>query len=424
MGNHVFAHTSKTGYHVYEQKHTQTFSPFRGGSESSSIRSGTAGLSYKSEPKSSDGRKPTDYSRIVMRAVGRSYNYHDINGYLRGDCSFWSNGLKMNTRPWGQLSLYAGNVHPSSHLEANAILRSKGKLNGNAANLLEDLAQASQTARMAKDIVEDIGKATAKYLSVYASLLASAGMPLAVGGPKFHRRRRSGDDVVRKIARAWLTWFYGVKPLISTLNELGKAWEPKYKTIRASSSMREVLNPADLFGNAQYGRNRATITGKAYEEVTCVLIVDAKLTSNLAALANLGFHGGDPFVPEAHENYGSLLHSVDILTTAWALIPYSFVFDWIIPVEKFLQSLYWSPHLLYKGGYVTKYMYGKADAVIENNTSFGYGYGGKMPSGSVEALFFEREAYGNYPPPSILAVNQSLSQTAQASAAALIALKR
>lgn len=418
--NHVMAHTSKIGYFTAATSHTQTQTNHIGGAKYYYTRTGDTGISYRDSVQKSDGRKPTNYSRCIISALGDAYNYYDINRSYEGKCSFHSNALKMNPRPWDQLALSSGNVSPSGYLEANAILRSKNKLNGNSANLLEDLAQARQTAKMAADIFLDIASATKRYLGVYASLLSAAGLLAGGGFPKPRRRRRKGGlDLARRLAKAWLVWYYGVKPLISTLNEIGKAWEPKYKTVRSSTTERATLDPSDLFNNATIGRNRIIASGEAYEEVTCVLIVDVKLTSNLNGLANLGFHGGDPFVDDVTNDSGGVSSLTDALSTAWALVPYSFVFDWLIPIESFLRSLYWSPSMLYKGGYVTKYMYGKARAVIPNNTSFDYGYGGKMPSGTVEALLFEREAFSNYPPPSILAVNQSISASNLASAIAL-----
>lgn len=420
MTNHVMAHTSKVGYFSARTSHVQTQTNRVGGAKSSYSRIGDTGISYRKAVQKSDGRKPTSYSRCIISAFGNDYDFYDVNKSYKGSCSFFSNGLRMNPNPWDQLALSSGNVSPSGYLEANAILRSKNKLNGNAANLLEDLAQARQTASMAVDIVKDIYGLTRRYLGVYASLLAASGLPLATGLPKRRRRgRRGGKDLARRLAKAWLVWYYGVKPLISTINEMGKAWEPKYKTVRSSTTERASLDPSDLYENATIGRNKIVVSGEAYEEVTCVLIVDVKLTSNLNGLANFGFHGGDIFADNVRNDSNGGLSLSDALSTAWALVPYSFVFDWVIPVESFLRSLYWSPNMLYKGGYVTKYMYGKVSAVIPNNTSFDYGYGGKMPSGTVEALLFEREAFSNYPPPSILAANQSISASNLTSAIAL-----
>lgn len=417
------AHTTKVGYSTHKTKHTQTRTNHLSGETASYTWEGTTGISYRSGVKRSDGRKATSYSRCVIRAIGNAYDYFDPFARTEGSNSFWSNGLKMNTYPWSQLSLNAGNVHPSPYLEANAINRSKNKLNGAAANILEDLAQARQTAEMAWDLLKSIARATNRYLSAFGAILATYG--LVVGDYKPSRRKRRGHNApVRRLAKAWLVWYYGIKPLISSINQLGKEWEPKYKTVKAVTKERAVLDPSSLFTNGQYGRNRITVTGDAYEEVTCKLIVDVKLTSTLNGLALLGFRGGDPWLASVAANAGGAGNDTDVLALGWALLPYSFVFDWVVPVESFLQTLYWSPQILYKGGYVTKFMYGQAKGVIENNTSFGYGYGGKMPSGTVEALLFEREAFGNYPPPSILAANQSLSNPSTLASAIALAIAR
>lgn len=376
------------------------------------------GLHFKSGTQRSDGRKPTNYSRCIISAIGNSIDFHD--GLLRkkGSNSFYSNGLYMNTQPWSQLGLLSGSVSPSAYLRAAAINNAIVKLHGNQANILEDLAQATQTARMFHDIVKDIIQRTGRFLSAYGAILTAAGIT-SNGPSKPGKRPPRQGNYVKRLAKAWLVWYYGVKPLISTINQVAKAWEPKYKTIKSVSKQRAQLDPSSLFTNSAYGRNKITVTGSTHEEVTCKLICDVKLSSNINSLANLGYHGGDPYadsVRGAMQEGGS---ANDLLTTGWALIPYSFVFDWIIPVEKFLRTLYWSPLIQYKGGYVTSYMGGTAYGRIENPTS-GSVYGGKTPSGRVECLLFQRQAYSNYPPPSILAVNRSISPPTLASAIALI----
>lgn len=416
----VHSFTSKVGY--YTSQGSGTIRSIRPDGSVSSSFTGTAlmGISYKSPTQSSDGHKPTDYSRSVIRAVADSFDMvYKRDGYKAvGDNSFYRNWQAMNSTPWGQLSLHAGSVSPSSYLRLNAIAGAVKKLHAQQAFILEDLAQSAKTAREVYDLFKSILKKTGHYLGILYSAMffweSGFGVPTKRGGPKRHRT--SADGWIRKLANAWLAWYYGIKPLISTINAFGKAESPRFRTLKAVSKQSSPLDPKGLYKQADPLGTYYTYEGQCKEETTCCLIVDCKMSTNLAALANLGFRGGgNPFADG--DDYGPLISDGDVLVLGWALLPYSFVVDWLIPVEQFLSTLVWSPGITYKGGYITDYMGGESTCSANNGAA---GYYGKMPKTRIEACLFQREAYNSYPPPAALAVNQGISPVNAFNAAALL----
>lgn len=419
-------HTSKVGYHVRQQ--TVVWKRSRNGSTPRAITSNvTTGVSFRSAVQKSDGVKATNYSRCIITATSAGgVSIRDALGWrITGDTGFHANGVRMNTMPWGQVGLSSGVVSPPEYLRANAILQAKERLHGNQANILEDLAQAGQLARDAASLFKKIGKATAIYLAVLEAVSFwdkdFGRRHRSRGGPK--RNRMHADGVIRTLAQAWLVWYYAVKPLIGTLNQIGAASQPKLLLITGEGKASCLLDHGDLFDPAPLAPFLYK-DGIAGAEVKCKLYVMARLSSGLMHLMNLGFH---PQVRNAPgDEYGDMLDSTDILTTAWAIVPYSFVIDWMVPVESFLRSLYWSPSLEYKHGYISKVMMGRSTATA---TQSGYGTPGapeegKKAEGVVEALLFQRETYNSHPPPSVLTVNQSISPSNVISAMALILTRR
>lgn len=419
-------HTSKVGYYVRQQNVVWYRS--RNGSTPRAMTSNvTTGISFRSAVHKSDGVLATNYGRSIITATSLGgVDIRDSVGWrITGDTGFHANGVRMNSQPWGQIGLPSGFVNPPEYLRANAILQAKSSLHGNTANILEDLAQAGQMAKDAAALFKKIGKATSIYLSVLEAVSFwdkdFGRRHRSRGGPK--RNRLHPDGVIRTLAQAWLVWYYAVKPLIGTLNQIGLASQPKTLLITGEGKGSCMLDHGDLFDPAPLAPFLYK-DGIAGAEVRCKLYVMAKLSSGLMHLMNLGFHPKVRNLPG--DEYGDMLDATDILTTAWAIVPYSFVIDWMVPVENFLRSLYWSPSLEYKHGYISKVMMGRSTAYAIRS-----GYGnigsleeGKRAEGRVEALLFQRETYNSHPPPSVLTVNQSISPSNVISAMALILTRR
>jgi len=416
----ILAPTTKVGYYAYTRTSSVDDYFADGSFRRTQNYSYTSAISYKAPTVGSDKHKPTAYSRVIIRSVGEPF---DIRYILSGGRSKSSNSfgswLRMSSTPWGQLSLNTGSVSPSAYLRTNAIAAAVAKLHGQQAFIMEDLAQSAKAARQAYDIFKLIVSKTGGYLATLYEILAFYdsnwnSWSRKRGGPS--RIRKDSEPLLRRLANAWLAWYYGIKPLISTMKAIGDSRKPRFKTITAKAKFSGPLNPSGLFSQADVATLNYSYTGECKEETTCKLICDVVMSDTVELLNRLGFRGGgNPF--EEGEGYDTVIRDGEVLLLGWALLPYSFIFDWIVPVEKFLSTLTWSPGITYQGGYITDWMGGNVTCRTRNGA---YGYTGSMPSGRVEAILFQRESYNNYPPPAALAVNQSISPVNRLNAAALL----
>lgn len=377
------------------------------------------GVSYKGVTHGSDGHKPTAYSRSVIRATGGSGEGSKANyGTFLKTNSFHGSGLAMHQNPWGQYGISSGKVTPSGYLREKAIVGAIEKMHGQNAFILEDLAQSARTAKEVYDLAKDIVQKTGKYLAV---LYAAISFWESNHGPWSRRytpksAKRSNDPWLKRLANAWLAWYYGIKPLISTINAIGRNEKPRTKSVKVRVKRSAVLDPSGLFSQSNWGGYYYSFSGNAKEEVTVTLILDVSMSTNMGALAALGWRTEvDPF--SSPMSLGLNVSDGQALQLGWALVPYSFVVDWIIPVEKFLSTLTWSPGITYKGGFITNWMGGYCDCREKN---YDPNWKGFKDKGRVEALLFQRETYHDYPPPSALAVNQGISPTQALNGAMLL----
>lgn len=415
----VHAHTSKVGYHISRGYSRWTTRNTDGNIIWDVPTDPIMGVSYKSPTRGSDGHKPTQYSRCVLRATGTGGKISKVDyGETTRDNPFHHNGMAMHTNPWGQYGIDSGNVSPSGFLRERAIASAIDKMHGQNAFILEDLAQSAATARQVYDLFKEIFSKTGKYLAVLYSAIA-----FWESGFSSHKRRyspksakRSNDPWLRRLANAWLAWYYGIKPLISTINAIGAARKPRTKSVKVSAKRSASLDPSGLFSQSNWGGLYYSFSGDCKEEVTVVLMLDVVMSDTMAALANLGWRTSvDPFSQDME--LGLNVSDGQSLQLGWALLPYSFVIDWLIPVEQFLSTLTWSPGITYKGGYVTDWMGGTCTCHEKDSDP---NWVGQKLVGTVEALLFQRETYHDFAPPAALAVNQGISPTNVINAAELL----
>lgn len=415
----VHAHTSKVGYHVSRGTSRWTTRNTEGSIIWDVPDFPVMGISYKSQTQGSDGHKPTSYSRSVIRATGKggtiSRKYFGTSSRTN---PFHGSGLAMHQNPWGQYGISSGSVKPSGFLRERAITAAIEKMHGQNAFILEDLAQAAKTAKEVYDLFKEIISKTGKYLAVLYAAISfwdqNHGPWRGRYSPK--KAKRSKDPWLKRLANAWLAWYYGIKPLISTINAIGAARKPRTKSVKVRVKRSALLDPSGLFSQSNWGGLYYTFSGFAKEEVTVTLMLDVVMSDTMEALANLGWRTSvDP--NSSDMELGLNVSDGQALQLGWALIPYSFVFDWVIPVEKFLSTLTWSPGITYKGGFITNYMGGYCVCQEKN---YDPNWVGDKLKGQVEALLFQRETYHNFAPPASLAVNQGISPTNALNAAQLL----
>jgi hypothetical protein len=248
------------------------------------------------------------------------------------------------------------------------------------ANILEDLGQAKKTLSQLVGIFNTIVKI---YLLIRKGSWRALRRTIRGLGYRLPRK------LPRGASNAWLGYYYGIRPMISTFNALCRDYSAKNGN--KVTKKRKVSQGVDPKGFVT-GVN-LQVTGKAEFRVQTALTVVLRQSADFRFVASLGLT--NDFVSDA-------------LVTIWALLPYSFLIDWILPVERFLRTRRFMSGVEYQYGYISKSLV--CDAKAEGDC-VGLGTGQKTrpgPSVGVKAIQFQRVGY-NFVPPSGLSINQSLN---------------
>lgn len=391
----VPAHTSKIGFFKETRSSKYYWGPVYqdfGNLSQEETRSTTRAVSYRTPTVKSNGVLPTNFSR----KVGRIDSLSDVrvttsSHKLEANQSIGFRGLTLDESPHGHL--YSnGTVTPPSWLTNACIQGCIQTLNDKRALIMEDFFQAKQTVDMAVGIFNLIVK-----LFLLAWKRDWRGLRRLL--------RSVGHEPTRKVANGWLMFYYGIRPLVGTMSAILDSYEPRVRLLSATRKDRTPADPDEFVK----GYSNCVTEGKAEWLVQCKLFVSVKQDSTIRAWNAFGFTGDD--------------RDIDALILFWALTPYSFVVDWILPVERFLSTRMWSSGIDYQYGFVSKNL--EADLVAtELNPMTGGGDSGALPKARVRCKMFQRTTYNTYSPPSGLALNLTLTPTNLVNAAALIIQRR
>lgn len=338
---------------------------------------------YKGPTNQSDGVAATDYVRMISRLVPGGPT--DCKNNLYRYTSDLALTVSLLSYPPG-CSIPNGQCTVPGWMTDQVIQGAIAKMQGIEANILEDLGQLKQTGQLVADLFTTI-------CTLYRD--ARKGFWWKV------RRalREKGHNIPRHIANGWLMYFYGIKPLVATMSTLCQGGKPRIGNYRARSRVTVAVNP----GNYTTAGYWVQWSGKAEVQAQCQVAARVRMSGDLDAWTKLGITE-DSFT--------------DAVVTAWALYPYSFVVDWIIPVEKFLRTRSWSPTLEYQGGFV-----GQRHEVAAQFTDdwpwSGKRYSGELPNGRLLVKFYRRETYPYQVPTSALNIRLTLNRNQMISAVAL-----
>lgn len=341
--------------------------------------------SYKSSTKKSDFRSPTNYTRMIGKIVPGP----------GADC--WNNVYSYKSEISAE-SLYAW-PHGSDYGNAvvgcptwmvdKVLLDALADMNQLNANILEDLGQLRQTGEL--------------IASLYNSMINLFRLALAGNWKAIRRllRYKHGVNVPRSVAKGWLVYFYGIKPLISTIEALTSNESTLYKTLKVRKRVSQNVSALPYFNGRYYHQ----FSGSAKIQAQCELKAKIKLAGNLASWQDLGLTSSG---------------LTDLVVTGYALVPYSFVVDWFIPIENWLRTLVWSPFLEYQGGFTGKRHYVRGSVTNLAPWSGKWPYSGQLPKCQLLVTFYKRETYPYTVPSAALGIRLSLSPTQIVSATALL----
>lgn len=259
-----------------------------------------------------------------------------------------------------------------SSLRNRALGNLSDKVRGNL-NLSVDFAESRQTLKMLRvsDQIHDYTR-----LFVKSSLFSKS----------------------RGLANIWLTYTYGVKPLLSSLYGA------------ADESLRVVINKLDRFrGRASEVRmNPRIVVDSIFGNLTFSTFGPFKVSSTV---------GVSLFVPDFDFNRWASLNPVAI---AWELTPYSFVVDWFLNVGGYLNNMetYLTNASRFRLGYETQLQ--AWNLIIDSSSIFPDGFT-NINTGHSNGLWIDRSVISEYPIPSLPSFKANLGSSRLISAAALLA---
>lgn len=389
------AFTSKVGYHTQSRNFTSKWGPvYQDWGKLSQTDDDISIVAYSNRAPliKSNRVNATNYHRKIGNIVSlTSPRVQTSSHRYKADSSIACRGIELYGVPHGS-SYGSPSVSIPQWMTDKVVQDCQIKLSGLAANLMEDFGQAKQTVNLLWGIFSTIVK-------LYT--LARKGQ-----WRKLRRTLRGmGYRPSKKVSNGWLAYYYGIRPLVGTMDALCQAARPKQKVLRAQRKLEQPVDPNDF---VRYYLTGMSTGAQAKQLVRCGMTVAVKMDSTLAYWSTLGFTGS---------------FASDALVTAWALTPYSFIVDWVLPVERFLRTRTWGSGIEYRTGYISKVL--KCNGTFRaTNVMTGAGDSGDMPVVQVDSLQFQRLAYNTFTPPSGLSLKLSLSSTQAINALALINQRR
>lgn len=198
-------------------------------------------------------------------------------------------------------------------LESEAIVKAIEKIKSTEAQIGEALAESRKSYRM----VYDSGR----------TLLEAA---LAVKQRRIRdawRILRDDRSVVRRGADLYLQYKYGWKPLMSDIH-------------KANELLRQDLKKGIMISGY----------GSAREGVSALSKVDRTRQGDGYRSCRVKLYG---IVLDPYKHLADQMGLTNPLSLAWALVPYSFVVDWFLPVGRVLDAMQEPKGVKFVGGFAT-----------------------------------------------------------------------
>lgn len=314
-------------------------------------------------------RNPTGYTRTLMRfESGRGYCDFVYGTTLKRMSGVWDDSSRI---PWNvdKFVSQSGALVLQPNVRHRAEVETLIKLKDMKVNFGEALAESRST-------IHHLSKTAKTLLSAYSYAKKGKWSKLLKTLKVDPRRKWSTKDP----ASRWLEVQFGWTPLINDIHgsmELAKSQLRSRAQLFAAERnivQRHVLENISTVSDPLYS-SQSLFTGT---RGVAVKLYARVRDEDIANLTSLGL--------------------TDPLQVAWALVPFSFVIDWIVPVGSFLEALGATKGLDFVSGTCTefvnghvnvssKYAYSKVTAVGPGWTRFG----------SITAM--SRSTYKSFPSP-------------------------
>jgi hypothetical protein len=258
---------------------------------------------FAEKPKSQT-REEHAYTLVLLQQ-------RDVRGYFGTVAAYFPmlGGVLGNT-PAGA-AWYSGVPPLNANHQIKLVNKLKEKMSGSDFNASVFLGEGHKTLQMLGD--------TAKTLARSIRALKKGNLVLAaesLGVVQKSRQRRTGRQVgVNELSSRWLELQYGWMPLVKDAKAAAEQLGHRLNWPLTTTYRTSVKVPGDNGGISESNSAYAyTITHDAYRRRSLIARVSEPLS-----------------VPQ-------LLGLQDPELVAWELLPYSFVFDWFVPVGDWLSA--------------------------------------------------------------------------------------
>lgn len=333
-------------------------------------------------------RPPTPYWRNVD--TGRVYTF-DANGTIGYFLSDNSEQIYDKTGSMNQSGYYYDvPLSVPGQLENNAIIKARLKLKDQDINLAQAFGERKQTANL-------VGNSLS---SIIGTLRALKKGDLHAAQKALGLRRKGRNSRLRPEAAfdRWLELQYGWKPLLSDVEGASKRlWGIEREAGRMTARCKAVSSD-----NVRTERVFTDSIGNVYVRFTKHRDIKFK------TFVRFDFIRSDN---TGTANW-SELGIVNPLSLAWELLPFSFVFDWFVPVGDYLSSLDATVGWEFKGGSCTTVMEEKGRVNFKDipPIAYTYGqYGSVVATGKYRRYRMNRKIYDSCPIPTRPAVDTGAS---------------
>jgi len=212
-------------------------------------------------------------------------------------------------------------------------------------------------------------------------------------------------NILRRVGSKWLEWQYGWKPLISDIYSV------------ADESLRYILNESE---NIEGRASRKFSGSKAYQGLSQNPKVKTdKVSYTTFQACKIGVK-----MSRKQETNLARWTSLNPISIAWELLPYSFVVDWFYDVGGMLRAT--ETALLYSGTFQTGYVsYLKVGKATSNDIGTWYKVSNQEDHtwnlvSQREEKTFSRTPISNWPFPRAPSLSFDLGSSRMISAAALL----
>lgn len=269
----------------------------------------------------SGGGYPSTSGRRAKSFTGLDGKYEVVNGRRRLKWNSFTLRYFQQTSQQGQLMNIVGGTGsgiPEWPATAEFQLQSKlvAKVKGHQFNLAVSAAEGKQVVELAVNTIRKMAVAlTMMRRGRFGDALRQLGAKKKKGTKDLTSLRLSSGD----LSQAWLEARYGWQPLLSDVYEATSAYAAltRFRKNVIVTSHRYVNPKTDWSASPSsysYLGSRVTTTFLKYE-----------MSEDIQGYRSLGL--------------------VDPLSVLWEITPFSFVFDWFLPIGSYLENLNVVPFL-------------------------------------------------------------------------------